>query len=32
VKEDKVNFKAQAEAQNIEIEDLRRQLAETKEK
>jgi hypothetical protein len=32
VKEDEVNFKAQAEAQKIEIEDLRRQLAETKEK
>jgi hypothetical protein len=31
VKEDKVNFKAQAEAQKTEIEDLRRQLAEAKE-
>jgi cell division septum initiation protein DivIVA len=32
VKEDKANFKAQAEAQKTEIEDLRRQLAEAKEK
>jgi Ribonuclease G/E len=32
VKEDEANFKAQAEAQKIEIEDLRRQLAEAKEK
>jgi hypothetical protein len=32
VKEDKASFKAQAEAQKIEIEDLRRQLAEAKEK
>jgi hypothetical protein len=32
VKEDEASFKAQVEAQNIEIEDLRRQLAETKEK
>jgi hypothetical protein len=32
VKEDEASFKAQAEAQNIEIEDLRRQLAEAKEK
>jgi hypothetical protein len=32
VKEDEASFKAQAEAQKIEIEDLRRQLAETKEK
>jgi hypothetical protein len=31
VKEDEANFKAQAEAQKIEIEDLRRQLAEAKE-
>jgi Ribonuclease G/E len=31
VKEDKANFKAQAEAQKTEIEDLRRQLAEAKE-
>jgi hypothetical protein len=31
VKEDEVNYKAQAEAQKIEIEDLRRQLAEAKE-
>jgi hypothetical protein len=32
VKEDEASFKAQAGAQKIEIEDLRRQLAETKEK
>jgi Ribonuclease G/E len=32
VKEDEANFKAQAEAQKIEIEDLQRQLAEDKEK
>jgi Ribonuclease G/E len=32
VKEDKANFKAQAEVQKTEIEDLRRQLAEAKEK
>jgi hypothetical protein len=32
VKEDEVNFKSQAEAQKIEIEDLRRQLTEAKEK
>jgi hypothetical protein len=32
VKEHEASFKAQAEAQKIEIEDLRRQLAETKEK
>jgi cell division septum initiation protein DivIVA len=32
VKEDEANFKAQAEAQKTEIEDLRRQLAEAKEK
>jgi hypothetical protein len=32
VKEDGVSFKAQAEAQKIETEDLRRQLAEAKEK
>jgi hypothetical protein len=31
VKEDEANFKAQAEAQKTEIEDLRRQLAEAKE-
>jgi hypothetical protein len=31
VKEDEANYKAQAEAQKIEIEDLRRQLAEAKE-
>ena len=31
VKEDKASFKAQAEAQKTEIEDLRRQLAEAKE-
>jgi hypothetical protein len=31
VKEDKVNYNAQAEAQKTEIEDLRRQLAEAKE-
>jgi hypothetical protein len=31
VKEDDANFKAQAEAQKTEIEDLRRQLAEAKE-
>jgi Ribonuclease G/E len=32
VKEDEANFKAQAEAQKTKIEDLRRQLAEAKEK
>jgi hypothetical protein len=32
VKEDKASITAQAEAQKIEIEDLRRQLAEAKEK
>jgi hypothetical protein len=32
VKEDETNFKAQAKAQKTEIEDLRRQLAEAKEK
>jgi Ribonuclease G/E len=32
VKEDEANFKAQAEAQKIEIEDLWRQLAEAKVK
>lgn len=32
VKEDEASFKAQAEAQKIEIEDLQRQLAEAKEK
>jgi hypothetical protein len=32
VKEDEASFKAQAEAQKTEIEDLRRQLAEAKEK
>jgi hypothetical protein len=32
VKEDEVNFKAQAEVQKNEIEDLRKQLAEAKEK
>jgi Ribonuclease G/E len=31
VNEDEANFKAQAEAQKTEIEDLRRQLAEAKE-
>jgi organic hydroperoxide reductase OsmC/OhrA len=31
VKEDKANYKVQAEAQKTEIEDLRRQLAEAKE-
>jgi Ribonuclease G/E len=31
VKEDKASFKAQAEAQKTEIEDLQRQLAEAKE-
>jgi hypothetical protein len=31
VKEDEASFKAQAEAQKNEIEDLRRQLAEAKE-
>jgi hypothetical protein len=31
VKEDEVNYKAQAEAQKTEIEDLQRQLAEAKE-
>jgi hypothetical protein len=32
VKEDEANYKAQAEAQKTEIEDLRRQLVEAKEK
>jgi hypothetical protein len=32
VKEDEASFKAQAEIQKNEIEDLRKQLAETKEK
>jgi uncharacterized protein (DUF3084 family) len=32
VKEDESSFKAQSEAQKIEIEDLRKQLAEAKEK
>jgi hypothetical protein len=32
VKEDEASFKAQAKAQKIEIEDLRSQLAEAKEK
>jgi hypothetical protein len=32
VKEDEASFTAQAEAQKIEIEDLRRQLVEVKEK
>jgi hypothetical protein len=32
VKEDEANFKAQTEAQKIEIEDLQGQLAEAKEK
>jgi Ribonuclease G/E len=32
IKEDEANYKAQAEAQKTEIEDLRRQLAEAKEK
>jgi hypothetical protein len=32
VKEDEASFKAQAEIQKIEIEDLRKQLAESKEK
>jgi Ribonuclease G/E len=32
VKEDEANYKAQTEAQKMEIEDLRRQLAEAKEK
>jgi hypothetical protein len=32
VKEDEANFKAQAEIQKNEIEDLRKQLAEAKEK
>jgi hypothetical protein len=31
VKEDEANYRAQAEAQKTEIEDLRRQLAEAKE-
>jgi hypothetical protein len=31
VKEDEANYKAQAEAQKAEIEDLRKQLAEAKE-
>jgi predicted RNase H-like nuclease (RuvC/YqgF family) len=32
IKEDEAAFKAQAEAQKREIEDLRKQLAEAKEK
>jgi hypothetical protein len=32
VKKDEASFKAQAKAQKVGIEDLRRQLAETKEK
>jgi organic hydroperoxide reductase OsmC/OhrA len=32
VKEDEVNFKAQAEVQKTEIEDLQKQLDEAKEK
>jgi hypothetical protein len=32
VKKDEANFKTQFEAQKIEIEDLRKQLAEAKEK
>jgi hypothetical protein len=32
VKEDEANYKAHAEAQKTEIEDLRKQLAEAKEK
>jgi hypothetical protein len=32
VKEDEASYKAQAETQKTEIEDLRRQLAEAKEK
>jgi Ribonuclease G/E len=32
VKEDEANYRAQTEAQKTEIEDLRRQLAEAKEK
>jgi transposase-like protein len=32
VKEDEASFKTQSEAQKIEIEDLRKQLAEAKEK
>jgi cell division septum initiation protein DivIVA len=32
VKRDKANFKTQSEAQKFEIEDLRKQLAEAKEK
>jgi hypothetical protein len=32
VKEDEANYKAQAEAQKTKIEDLRKQLAEAKEK
>jgi hypothetical protein len=32
VKEDEANFKTQSEAQKIEIEGLRKQLAEAKEK
>jgi hypothetical protein len=32
VKRDEANFKTQSEAQKIEIEDLRKQLAEAKEK
>jgi hypothetical protein len=31
VKRDEANFKTQSEAQKIEIEDLRKQLAEAKE-
>jgi cell division septum initiation protein DivIVA len=32
VKKDEANFKTQSEAQKIEIEDLRKQLSESKEK
>jgi hypothetical protein len=32
VKEDETSFKAQAKIQKIEIEDLRKQLVEAKEK
>jgi septal ring factor EnvC (AmiA/AmiB activator) len=32
VKKDEANFKTHSEAQKIEIEDLRKQLAEVKEK
>jgi hypothetical protein len=31
IKEDEAKYNAQAEAQNAEVEDLRRQLAEAKE-